>query len=508
MTHAVNYKKYIWIVLLATLALRIIGMWLLPLTDTTEARYGEIARKMIETGNWVTPLHNYDVAHDDCVATACISLPDHNFGLPFWAKPPLSTWASAASMKAFGINEFAARLPSLLFSLGLLYLLYYWLKARSEELAIAAVAVLSTSFLFFGSAGLVMTDLALIFCSTLAMVSFWQAFNEGNNKYWGYLFFASLGLGLLAKGPLILALVGLPTGLWVLLERKLFTVWKRLPWLTGIALILAIAAPWYWLAEKQTPGFFHYFIIGEHFNRFLISGWQGDLYGHAHSEPLGTVWLYLTVGFLPWIGLLIVLALKNTKLLVWHYPRNSWISYLLLWTMMPVIFFTFAHNIIPPYALPAMPAGAILLAEFFIRLNCDNLRSKAFFITLLITPIALLIFTSGYIIKPNSMPKHSEKDLVGQYLQLSEGKKSQLWYFEERKYSADFYSRGHVKTIKANTDIATLSNNNTIDYLAIDKKHVSSDLTQLLEKSFKYIGNYRDIRLYQECYDSTSCSQK
>jgi 4-amino-4-deoxy-L-arabinose transferase-like glycosyltransferase len=109
MTDSLNYRKYIWLVLLTTLALRILGMWLLPLTDTTEARYGEIARKMVETGNWVTPLHNYDVSRDVCAATACISLPSHDFGLPFWAKPPLSTWASAVSMTIFGVNEFAAR---------------------------------------------------------------------------------------------------------------------------------------------------------------------------------------------------------------------------------------------------------------------------------------------------------------------------------------------------------------------------------------------------------------
>ncbi len=70
-------------------------MCFIPLNDVSEARYAEIARKMLETGNWVTPQHDY--------------------GVPFWAKPPLSTWLSAFSMKLFGVNEFAARLPGLLF---------------------------------------------------------------------------------------------------------------------------------------------------------------------------------------------------------------------------------------------------------------------------------------------------------------------------------------------------------------------------------------------------------
>lgn len=66
-------------------------MILVPVKDTTEARYAEIARKMLETGDWITPQFEY--------------------GVPFWGKPPLHTWLSAAGMGAFGVNEFAARLP-------------------------------------------------------------------------------------------------------------------------------------------------------------------------------------------------------------------------------------------------------------------------------------------------------------------------------------------------------------------------------------------------------------
>jgi hypothetical protein len=65
----------------------------LPLMDKTEARYAEIARIMAETGNWVVP-------HID-------------YGVPFWAKPPLSTWASALSIFLFGDHAFFVRLPLL-----------------------------------------------------------------------------------------------------------------------------------------------------------------------------------------------------------------------------------------------------------------------------------------------------------------------------------------------------------------------------------------------------------
>ena len=56
--------------------------------------------------------------------------------------------------------------------------------------------------------------------------------------------------------------------------------------------MLALAVPWYVMAEQATPGFLDYFLVGEHFRRFTVSGWEGDLYGNAHTEPLGTIWLF------------------------------------------------------------------------------------------------------------------------------------------------------------------------------------------------------------------------
>ena len=84
--------------------LRLGAMFVLPFTDTTEARYAEIARKMVETGNWLTPQFDY--------------------GVPFWGKPPLHTWLSAAGMQVFGVSEAAARLPILLTALAVLFLVY------------------------------------------------------------------------------------------------------------------------------------------------------------------------------------------------------------------------------------------------------------------------------------------------------------------------------------------------------------------------------------------------
>ena len=120
-----NTHQYIF-VLLFLLVVRMIAMYYMPLNDSTEARYGEIARIMLEWGNWVTPMQEY--------------------GVPFWAKPPLSTWLSAGSMYLFGVNEFAVRLPALILSCVILWLVWSVAKVRSGTyIARMSVLVLAGS---------------------------------------------------------------------------------------------------------------------------------------------------------------------------------------------------------------------------------------------------------------------------------------------------------------------------------------------------------------------------
>jgi 4-amino-4-deoxy-L-arabinose transferase-like glycosyltransferase len=121
----------VWL-LAAVVCARMASLAFYPLTDLTEGRYSNIARVMLESGDWITP------------QTAP--------GAPFWAKPPLFAWASAASMGLMGINELGARLPSLAFAVMTLIVVYFWgldLATRSgierpRDAAVAAVLVAST----------------------------------------------------------------------------------------------------------------------------------------------------------------------------------------------------------------------------------------------------------------------------------------------------------------------------------------------------------------------------
>ena len=83
-------------ILAVALLARCAAMCLLPLTDPTEGRYAQVSQEMVATGDWVTPRIWMNETH-----------------LPFMGKPPLFFWFAAGAMKLFGVNEFAARLPSL-----------------------------------------------------------------------------------------------------------------------------------------------------------------------------------------------------------------------------------------------------------------------------------------------------------------------------------------------------------------------------------------------------------
>ena len=414
-------------VLLLLLLLRLVGLWAIPLTDTTEARYGEIARKMLETGNWVTLWHDY--------------------GIPFWAKPPLSSWLSAAGMALFGVNETAARLPSLLLAIATLGLSAHLMRRRSGgDAAMAAALILASGLLFLGAAGTVMTDPALLFCVTLSQAAFWHALARGSRR-WGYVFFAGLGLGLLAKGPLAVVLVGMPIFFWVLLRNQWLALWRRLPWISGTLLMFAIAAPWYALAELRTPGFLDYFIMGEHVSRFLDSGWKGDKYGFAHATPRGMIWLYALGAIFPWsIAMLAWLARHGAKLPRLCRDDDGWLLYLALWTLMTLLFFTMSGNIIFPYSLPMLPGCALLFAELWRRARGGDAKSSALPWIAAVGGVVLLALLAFNHYDGNRYLR-TQKQVIATWQAQDPSADSALVYWAgRREFSAEFYSQGRART--------------------------------------------------------------
>jgi 4-amino-4-deoxy-L-arabinose transferase-like glycosyltransferase len=395
---------------------RLAGMILIPLNDVTEARYGEMARKMLETGNWVTPLHDY--------------------GVPFLAKPPLWAWMSAASMGVFGVNEFAARLPALLLSAAAVALVAHTARRQGRG-GLAPALVLAGSFGFFAASGTVMTDPALVFCTTLVLCSFWLGFRHGDAR-WRWIFFAGCGLGLLAKGPVACVIAGLPVFFWVLRRREWKNLWRGMPWVRGALLTLLIAAPWYIWAEIRTPGFLKYFLVGENFMRFIDKGWGGDRYGYAHAYPYGTVWLFALTCFFPW-SFALPAALKNVKN-VWR-DDDGWMLFLALWSVTSLVFFTFCANIIWPYGLPALPGCALLLAEIRARRGKEVPAFPALFAA------AFGVVAIGAVLLWPQKFDGSEKDVVALWRAANPSPDSALLFWGRgAEFSAAFYSQGRAKS--------------------------------------------------------------
>ncbi|MCV2449059.1 MULTISPECIES: ArnT family glycosyltransferase [unclassified Paracoccus (in: a-proteobacteria)] len=421
-------RRFLVAVLTAFGLLRLWAMFAVPFSDTTEARYGEIARKMVETGNWLTPQFDY--------------------GVPFWGKPPLHTWLSAGGMQLFGVNEAAARLPILLTALAVLFLVWLWVRDTvGRNTALVAMTVLATMAMFFGASSFVMTDMPMVLCTTLVMVGFWQAVGDGNRR-WGYGVFLGLAIGMLAKGPVAVVLSGIPLMLWLALTWN-WHLLRLLPWARGMALLIALVAPWYVAAEIATPGFLRYFLIGEHVQRFLTPGWQGDLYGSGHREAKGMIWLFWLMAALPWslVATLLLTRLDKT-VTMFRQDRSGWLVYLLLWALSPLLLFTPASNILAAYVLPGLPAAAVLLVVLFTQVfeaQPSRATRTGFAIATSVIFAFFLALISGAVFAPQKIRLKSDKRLVAAASTAMPD--APLYTLGGRSYSAEFYSRGKARAI-------------------------------------------------------------
>ncbi|HPS77982.1 MAG TPA: phospholipid carrier-dependent glycosyltransferase [Thermoanaerobaculaceae bacterium] len=313
------------------------------LTDNTESRYSVIAMHMAASGDWVTPRFHYE-----------------GRAVPFWGKPPLLFWLTAASFRVFGISEWSARLPGYLAGLTMLGITFAFVRRFwGSDAAVASSLVLASSLLFFGLAGSVTVDIVLALTSTAAMAAFAcfaAAPDTAARRWWGIAFAAALALGMLAKGPIAVALAVLSVVVWVAIMRR-WALLARYPWAWGLLVFFGLAAPWFWLAERATPGFLRYFIVNEHILRYLQHSY-GDLYGSGHTKPYGSSFPMLIAGFLPWT----IVLVRGT--VSWFRHRatapDAWCGYALVWGLAPVVFFAFARQLIVTYLLPGFAGLAVV----------------------------------------------------------------------------------------------------------------------------------------------------
>ncbi len=459
------FKRLDWLFwLLAIIVLsRLFSMAVVPMIDTTEARYGEIARIMAETGDWITPWFDY--------------------GVPFWGKPPLSFWSEALSFKLFGVTEFAARLPSWLANLGMLGLIYHLTrKIAGHRQALIATVVFSSMALSSIMSGAVMTDPFLAFGTTLSLVSIILALRQPNSL-WRWWFFVGLSIGLLAKGPLALVLVFGPLFLWVVWRWQWYDLCK-IPWLRGALLTAVLTFPWYIAAELKSPGFINYFIVGEHFLRFVDSGWSGDLYGSAHHQPFGTIWLYWIWASFPWGPMAIIVLIWR-----WIVTRKQQIvpkqtlsdeqRLLLLSALFPSLFFTFSGNILWTYQLPALAPLAILIAMLMTNsAPVNTFRKSGMMIVAAIIPLLVILIGFYAHFYPDKLK--TEKTLVAYYDEHKDNTTPPLIYINKRPFSARFYSRGHAISVALSEVESLMDRNSHLTYYMAISNENSDKIISLL----------------------------
>jgi len=439
---------------------------LIPLMDKTEARYAEIARIMAETGNWITPQIDYNI--------------------PFWAKPPLSTWLSAVSFQLLGVSEFAARLPYLLLAVGLVFLIGKYAK-RTQLPFFLPGFILLTIPEFLLHAGVVSTDTALAFCVALTMLSFWEAMQENSKWYWKYLIFVGLGLGLLAKGPIIGILALPPILLWTLFFGKTKLFFKNIPLILGSIVALVIAIPWYILAEIASPGFIDYFVVGEHFLRFFDSSWSGDKYGFPKSQPLGIIWGFLFVFVLPWFQILLSKLWQHRKGLLKH----QWEVFLVLWLLWTPLFFTISKSLIHPYIMPVMVPVALLITHYWKAVR----KREAIIVCCLTLPL-LALFTCVFASFSGQLEYYanSDKYLIQDHVR----KENRILHLNKKSYSSQFYSKGKVESITIN-ELENIIKSNRHSFKIIIKNKQFKNLGIESKSKMKELGRNQKKTIY-ECF--------
>jgi 4-amino-4-deoxy-L-arabinose transferase-like glycosyltransferase len=317
----------------ATLAIYFYGAHGFALADPDEARYGELAREMIASGDFVTPRLNH---------------------VKYFEKPPLVYWATALSIRAFGPSELAVRVPTLL--AGLATLVLTTLLARrlyGAGTALLAAAILAGAPLFAFMAVILTLDMSLTVFVTAALFAVWRAWSGGGDRRWVRVAYAATALGILVKGPVAVVLVGGATLLFLLPHGG----WRALrPWFDWRALALAavITLPWFLLVGWRNPEFWHYFLVDQNFHRYTKT--------KEHGEP---IWFFAPVvlgGLAPWS---LALAFDPRGLRSALDPR-TWTPatrFLAIWAVTILVFFSLSISKLATYAVPALPPLAILVAR-------------------------------------------------------------------------------------------------------------------------------------------------
>lgn len=317
------------------------GLGAFGLVGADEPRYAQVAQEMLQRRNWITPFL---------------------YGHPWLEKPVLYYWQAMLCYKIFGVSDWVARLPSAMDATAMVVAIYLFFRQFRRGFQLDAALITASAAGVIGLARSASTDMPLAATFTIALVA-WLAWYEGGRRRWLLVFYFFLALATLAKGPVAVVLAGIIILLFAVAWRNLRLLLQTL-WWPGVLLFFAAALPWYIAVQRENPTFFRSFILEQNFARFST-----NLYHHV--QP----WWYfvpvLLLALVPWTFL--VIAALAGAVRRWRREPDvedrtiSADSFFLTWITVVLVLFSASHSKLPAYILPAVPACAMLLADYLQR---------------------------------------------------------------------------------------------------------------------------------------------
>lgn len=357
-----------WIVLAGLCAfLFFFGLAYFGLIGADEPRYAQVAREMLARHDWISPTLG---------------------GIPWLEKPPLYYWQAMLVYAVFGVSDWAARLPSAIDASILVIAIYGLLRRLRPGSELNAALMTASDAGIIGFARAASTDMPLAAMFSLALLN-WYAWWETGSRKFLVLAWVFLALATLAKGPVAPFLAAVVIFLFAV-SRGGYGLLRRTLWIPGILVFCVITLPWYVAVQIRDPEFFRVFFLQHNFARF-----SSNLY--HHKEPFWYFVPVMLIGLLPWT----VLAVSSLAQAI----RECWSDrqtetrrqdplnvFLVIWLLVPTLFFSFSQSKLPGYILPALPAGALLIAgNIRNRLNANQQLGNALIISHSIVAAALII---------------------------------------------------------------------------------------------------------------------
>ena len=312
------------------------------LVGADEPRYAQVAREMLARHDLITPTLG---------------------GKPWLEKPVLYYWQAMLAFGIFGVSDWAARLPSAIDATLMVVAVYLFLKRFRSGIELDGALMTASSAGIIGFARAASMDMALAAAFTIAMLA-WYAWHQTSSRRCLTLFYLFVGLSGLAKGPVGPFLAAAIIVIFAMAKAEYRLVGRTL-WIPGILLFCAVTLPWYVAVQLRNPEFFRVFILEHNLARFGT-----NLY--RHPEPF---WYYLPVmliGLVPWTVFVIAALVESMR--TWWIERCGFLqtedafnAFLVIWLVVPVVFFSISQSKLPGYILPALPAGTLLLADYVRR---------------------------------------------------------------------------------------------------------------------------------------------